>query len=74
MNSQSYSHLDGNAAAGELNTIFAIDITGAEAQCAIHIGAGLCACLISEPERDVSVQGFRIPLAPRGCCTGWRHW
>jgi hypothetical protein len=34
MNSQSYSHLDGNAAAGELNTIFAIDITGAEAQCA----------------------------------------
>ena len=31
-------HLDGNAAAGELNRIFAIDVTAAEGQCA-HCGA-----------------------------------
>jgi Family of unknown function (DUF6510) len=29
-----YDHLDGNAAAGELSSIFAIDVTAAEGQCA----------------------------------------
>ena len=29
-----YDHLDGNAAAGELSRIFAIDVTAAEGQCA----------------------------------------
>ena len=33
-----YAHLDGNAAAGELSRIFAIDVTAAEGQCA-HCGA-----------------------------------
>ena len=33
MNSEAYPHLDGNAAAGELNRIFAFDITAAEGQC-----------------------------------------
>ena len=32
------SYLDGNAAAGELSKIFAIDVTAAEGQCA-HCGA-----------------------------------
>jgi Family of unknown function (DUF6510) len=31
-------YLDGNAAAGELSTIFAMDVTAAEGQCA-HCGA-----------------------------------
>jgi hypothetical protein len=31
------NHLDGNAAAGELNKIFAFDITAAEGQC-VHCG------------------------------------
>ena len=30
----SMNHLDGNAAAGELSRIFAVDITSAEGQCA----------------------------------------
>ena len=36
MNSQTYDYdyLDGNAAAGELSAIFAMDVTIAEAQCA----------------------------------------
>ena len=34
MTSQTYSYLDGNAAAGELNRIFALDITAAKGQCA----------------------------------------
>ena len=34
MTSQTYSHLDGNAAAGELNRIFAVDITAAKGECA----------------------------------------
>ena len=38
MSSQTYNYLDGNAAAGELSKIFAIDVTTAEAQCA-HCGA-----------------------------------
>ena len=38
MNSEAYPHLDGNAAAGELNRIFAFDITAAQGQCA-HCGA-----------------------------------
>jgi len=38
MSSQTYNYLDGNAAAGELSKIFAIDVTAAEAQCA-HCGA-----------------------------------
>ena len=38
MNSEAYPYLDGNAAAGELNRIFAIDITAAQGQCA-HCGA-----------------------------------
>ena len=29
-----FSHLDGNAAGGELNRLFAVDITTAEGQCA----------------------------------------
>jgi hypothetical protein len=32
--SASMNHLDGNAAAGELSRIFAMDITSAEGQCA----------------------------------------
>ena len=32
------NYLDGNAAAGELSTIFAIDVTAAEGKCA-HCGA-----------------------------------
>ena len=38
MNSHSYDYLDGNAAAGELSKIFAMDVTAAEGQCA-HCGA-----------------------------------
>ena len=38
MNSDIDEYLDGNAAAGELSNIFAIDVTAAEGQCA-HCGA-----------------------------------
>ena len=38
MNSRRYDYLDGNAAAGELSTIFAMDVTAAVGQCA-HCGA-----------------------------------
>ena len=38
MSSHTYDYLDGNAAAGELSAIFAMDVTIAEAQCA-HCGA-----------------------------------
>jgi hypothetical protein len=38
MNSHTYEYLDGNAAAGELSTIFTMDVTTAEGQCA-HCGA-----------------------------------
>ena len=38
MNSHTDDYLDGNAAAGELSKIFAIDVTAAEGQCA-HCGA-----------------------------------
>ena len=40
MNSHTYDYdyIDGNAAAGELSNIFAIDVTVAEGQCA-HCGA-----------------------------------
>jgi len=38
MSSQTYDYLDGNAAAGELSRIFAVDVTAAEGQCA-HCGA-----------------------------------
>ncbi|PYV13994.1 MAG: hypothetical protein DMG21_19565 [Acidobacteria bacterium] len=38
MSLHTYEYLDGNAAAGELSKIFAIDITSAEGQCA-HCGA-----------------------------------
>jgi hypothetical protein len=34
MNSYAYTYLDGNAAAGELSRIFAMDVTAAEGQCA----------------------------------------
>ena len=34
MSAQSYDYLDGNAAAGELGKIFAMDVTAAEGQCA----------------------------------------
>ena len=37
MSSHIYDYLDGNAAAGELSKIFAVDVTAAEAQCA-HCG------------------------------------
>ena len=38
MSSQNYDYLDGNAAAGELSSIFTMDVTAAEGQCA-HCGA-----------------------------------
>ena len=38
MNSHTYDYLDGNAAAGELSKIFAMDITAAVGRCA-HCGA-----------------------------------
>ena len=38
MSSQNYDYLDGNAAAGELSDIFAMDVSAAEGQCA-HCGA-----------------------------------
>jgi Family of unknown function (DUF6510) len=38
MTSLTYNYLDGNAAAGELSKVFAIDVTAAEGQCA-HCGA-----------------------------------
>jgi len=38
MNSDMDDYLDGNAAAGELSNIFAMDVTTAEGQCA-HCGA-----------------------------------
>jgi uncharacterized protein DUF6510 len=37
MSSHAYDYLDGNAAAGELTKIFAVDVTVAEGQCA-HCG------------------------------------
>ncbi len=37
MSSNTYDYLDGNAAAGELSKIFAVDVTAAEGQCA-HCG------------------------------------
>lgn len=38
MNSHSHDYLDGNAAAGKLSEVFALDVTAAEGQCA-HCGA-----------------------------------
>jgi hypothetical protein len=38
MSSHIYDYLDGNAAAGELSSLFAMDVTAAEGQCA-HCGA-----------------------------------
>ena len=38
MNSPTYDYLDGNAAAGRLSEVFALDVTAAEGQCA-HCGA-----------------------------------
>ena len=37
MSSHTYDYLDGNAAAGELSKIFALDVTAAQGQCA-HCG------------------------------------
>ena len=37
MSSYNDDHLDGNAAAGELSTLFAVDITAADGQCS-HCG------------------------------------
>ena len=37
MSSHRYDYLDGNAAAGELNEVFTMDVTTAEEQCA-HCG------------------------------------
>ena len=37
MSSDGYNYLDGNAAAGELSRIFAVDVTAAEGRCA-HCG------------------------------------
>ena len=37
MSSHIYDYLDGNAAAGELSKIFAVDVTAAEGECA-HCG------------------------------------
>ena len=41
MSSHTYDYLDGNAAAGELSKVFAMDITVAEGRCA-HCGATKC--------------------------------
>ena len=38
MSSRTYDYLDGNAAAGELSNLFAMDVTAAQGQCA-HCGA-----------------------------------
>ncbi len=38
MSSHGFDYLDGNAAAGELSNLFAVDVTAAEGQCA-HCGA-----------------------------------
>jgi len=38
MTSATYDYFDSNAAAGELNKVFAMDVTTAEGQCA-HCGA-----------------------------------
>ena len=38
MSSYNYNYLDGNAAAGDLSNLFAVDVTEAEGQCA-HCGA-----------------------------------
>jgi NAD-dependent SIR2 family protein deacetylase len=38
MSSHPFDYLDGNAAAGELSNIFALDVTAAEGQCE-HCGA-----------------------------------
>jgi hypothetical protein len=38
MTSYTYDYLDGNAAAGELSNLFAMDVTAAEGQCA-HCGS-----------------------------------
>ena len=38
MSSHTYDYLDGNAAAGELSNLFAMDVTAAEGRCA-HCGA-----------------------------------
>ena len=38
MTLETYDYLDGNAAGGELSSIFAMDVTAAEGQCA-HCGA-----------------------------------
>jgi NAD-dependent SIR2 family protein deacetylase len=38
MSSNSYDYVDGNAAAGDLSKIFAVDVTAAQGQCA-HCGA-----------------------------------
>jgi hypothetical protein len=56
MSSHPFDYLDGNAAAGELSNIFALDVTAAEGQCA-HCGA-------TKPfaEARVYVRGSR----PRG--------
>lgn len=41
MSESAFNYLDGNAAAGELNRLFAIDITTAQGQCA-NCGARRC--------------------------------
>jgi NAD-dependent SIR2 family protein deacetylase len=38
MSSNNYDYLDGNAAAGELSKIFAMDVTSAQGECS-HCGA-----------------------------------
>ena len=38
MSSRTYDYVDGNAAAGELSKLFAMDVTAAQGQCA-HCGA-----------------------------------
>jgi hypothetical protein len=41
MNSESYAHLDGNAAADDLNTVSAVDITAAKGECAHCVRQGI---------------------------------
>jgi hypothetical protein len=58
--SSQFSYLDGNAAAGELSKIFAIDVTGAESQCA-NCGAKM---RFAETHLYVQAPGFvaRCPV------------
>src|SRR5271169_4956751 len=63
MSSQIDDYLDGNAAAGELSNIFAMDITAAEGQCA-HCGTTK---LFAEAHLYMQAPGFVAR------CSGCQH-